>query len=156
MADDKDKFKIDPNSITLDMSLDDIEDMPGFGVFPTGVFLCTIPSIPELKPDVGGHQAFEFKFKLDEVAEMQGDALDEGEDPPIAGQEMSLVFMKDNKLGLDQMKKFLKPYAEKLGTKNLGEIFTQMANLKVLIVVKRTYNKEKDRHYARIKKTQIV
>lgn len=151
MADDKGKLEV---ALTLDASLDDIEDLPGFAVFPTGAYVITVPEVPEMKK-IGEHPACEIKLQLDEVGEIT-DKLEGGEEPPKPGDICSLAFMMDNKFGTGALKEFVKPIAEHLGVKTLGEIFPQMKGMKLLVIIRRTYNKDKDQHYAKVKKVAIV
>lgn len=151
MADDKGKLE---KALTLDASLDDIEDLPGFAVFPTGAYVIVIPEAPEVKM-IGDHPAHEIKLQLEEITEMT-EVLKEGEEPPKTGDVCSLAFMMDNKFGAGALKEFLKPISEHLGVKLLGEIYPQLKGMKLLVVLRRTYNKDKDAHYAKVKKVAVI
>lgn len=154
MSTEKDKGKL-AKPIDLDMSLDDIEDVPGFGVFPTGAYLVDFAKGIEQK-EINDHPAASCEMSLVEVAELKEDNLDDGEKPPLVGDICTLSWMLDNKFGADGLKKFCTPLAEKLGTKTLKEIFHQSKGLRCLVVIKRTYNEKKDQHYAKIKKLAVV
>lgn len=152
MSDDKGKLE---KPINLDMSLDDIEDVPGFGVFPTGAYLVDLVKGIERK-EINKHDAAEVAMTLVEVAELKEDNLEDDEKPPKPGDICTLAFMLDNKFGADGLKKFCTPLGEKLGTKVLKEIFHQAKGLRCLIVIRRTYNEKKDQHYAKMKKLAVV
>lgn len=152
MATDKGELE---RPIDLDMSLDDIEDVPGFGVFPTGAYIVDLVKGIEQK-EINSKRAAVVEMTLVEVAELKEDRLDEGEKPPMAGDICTLSFMLGNKFGADGLKKFLLPIAAKLGTNKLSELFHQSKGLRCMIVLRRTYNEDKDQHYAKLKKLAII
>lgn len=154
MSTANDKGKLE-KPIDLDMSLDDIEDVPGFGVFPTGAYLVDFVKGIEQK-EINDKKAASCEMTLVEIGELKEDNLDEGEKPPMPGDICTLSWMLDNKFGADGLKKFCTPLADKLGTKKLSEIFHQSKGLRCLIVVRRTYNEKKDQHYAKLKKLAVV
>lgn len=152
MATDKGELE---RPIDLDMSLDDIEDVPGFGVFPTGAYIVDLTKGIEQK-EINGKRAAAVEMTLVEVAELKEDRLDEGEKPPMAGDICTLSFMLANRFGADGLKKFCLPLADKLGTKKLSELFHQSKGLRCMIVLRRTYNEDKDQHYAKLKKLAVI
>lgn len=151
MADDKGMLD---KAIDLDMSIDDIEDLPSFVTPPTGAYTLDIVSVE--KKEIGEHPALEFKFTILQVTEMDPEGLDEGEQPPKEGDQFSLPYMLDNRFGVGTMKELLKPFKEKLGTSNLGELAKQMPGMKILMVLKRTFDKKKDKHYSKAKQVAIL
>jgi hypothetical protein len=152
-ADSKGKLQ---KEFDLDTDLDSIDDLPGFATFPTCAAMFEVKDIPE-KKDVGDHPAIQFDLTLIEMLELKEENLTiEGEQPPKVGDIQSLTFMLDNAFGVDGMKKFLKPIGEKLGTMKPSQLFPQMKGMKLVVVLRRTYNKERDQHYARIKKVAVA
>lgn len=143
---------------SLDMSLDDIDDLPAFKVFPSGAYLVTLINgfeEKEIEGEKGKHKALQLDLRCDEVMEMS-EALTDGEVAPIAGDIMSMNFLLDNKFGIGLLKEVLKPLGEKLGTANVGQIMQQAKGMQILAVVHRKYNKEKDRFYGNLKKIQVL
>lgn len=149
MSDDDNKI----NPIDLDMSLDDIEDMPGFLTPPTGAYVCEWRECEQ--KDVNDHPAFEVKFKIAEVHEVTGD-LEDGEASPKVGDEFNLLYMADNKFGAGQFKELCKPIGVRLGTSNLGQIVAQAKGMQLLLVISRKYDKKKDKNFSKIKKVAVI
>jgi hypothetical protein len=143
----------------LDMSLDDVEDLPGFAIFPTGAYLVSIDEIPERKEIDGANGAkqpiLEVKLRLEEIVEMSETDVDP-DDMPKINDVNTISFQLKNRYGIEAMKKFLLPIGKHLGTPVPKDIIGGMKGLKLAIAAKRTYNKDKDRHYSKIKKVAIV
>lgn len=150
MADDKGALE---KAVTLDFSLDDIEDVPGFAVFPTGAYHVNLHKGLEQKK-INDKPAFAIEMQLVNTEECHD--LDEDEQPPKIGDICTLSFMAQNKFGADSLKKFLLPIAKKFNTRNIGELAAIMKGMQLLIVIKRTYNSEKDVHYAKFKKIAVL
>lgn len=144
---------VDKAASIMDQTLDDLPDLPGFKVPPTGAYAVEVLSIIEKK--IGDHPAVEAKFKIIEVTEVSG-ALDEGEAPPAVGDECNVAYMLDNDTGQGFLKDFLRPIGEHLGIKNLREIAEKSKGMLLVIVAKRTYDKAKDRHYFNLKKLTVA
>jgi hypothetical protein len=140
--------------ISMDMSLDDIEDLPGFVVFPSGAYHVVLENGMAQK-DINNHKALEAPLKLVEVLEIS-EPLGEGEEQPKAGDVCTISFMLDNKFGVGKMKEFISPIAKKLGLSTVGDVVNQSKGLHMMIVIKRTYDKDKDRHYANFKKVELL
>jgi hypothetical protein len=140
-------------AITLDMSLDDIDDLPAFVVPPTGAYSLKIVEVGQ--KEINDHPAMEFKFEILSIEEMT-EELDDGEVPPKTGDQFSLPYMMDNAFGAGAMKELLRPFAVKLGTSKLSELIPQLKGMMIIMVLKRTYDKKKDRHYPKMKKIAIL
>lgn len=142
------------NEVTLDMSLDDIEDLPGFVTPPTGSYQVSVETVPEIK-QINDDNYLEVKLTIIEAMEIT-EALGADEQPPKAGDQFSYAFNLKNKVGTGNLKKFLTSVKERLGTSNLREITEGMKGMTLLVVNKRTYDEKKDRHYANAKKVVVV
>lgn len=140
--------------LSLDTSLDDIEDLPGFVVFPSGAYSIVLEEGMAEK-DINEHKALEVPMKLVETLEMT-DQLGEGETAPMVGDICTISFMLDNKFGVGKLKEFVKPIAEKLGLKTVAEVVSQSKGLQLMVIIKRTYDKDKDRYYANFKKITVL
>lgn len=140
--------------LSMDMSLDDIEDLPGFVVFPSGAYQVSLEE-GLVKKDINEHPAMECAMKLVETLEMT-EPLKENEVAPAVGDVCTISFMLDNKFGVGKFKEFLTPIGTRLGLKNIGEIAAQTKGLQLMVVIKRTYDKDKDRHYANVKKVEVL
>jgi hypothetical protein len=149
MSDDN---KINP--VTLDMSLDDVEDLPGFVVPLSGVYHVVLDNGIEQK-EINEHPALQVEMKIVEAAEIS-ETPNDGETIPKAGDVFTLAWLLDNKFGVGTLKQFLVPLGEHLGTRQIGAIVEQSKGLNLMVVVKRVYNKDKDRHYPQLKKVVVV
>lgn len=152
MADDKNTIA----PIDLDMSLDDIEDLPSFTSFPTGAYHVTLEKGFE-EADIGEHKAITMPMTLVEVVELLPTNLNiEGENPPKVGDIATIVFMLDNKVGIGKLKETMAPFREVTGASTVRGVCAGSKGMQALVVVQRTYDKVKDRHYNNIKKIGLV
>lgn len=135
-------------------TLDDIDDLPTFATFPTGSYHVVCDDGIERKV-VNDKQVATINLRLVETLEMTG-TLDQGEAPPKPGDIESFMFQLDNETGQGFYKQVLKALADKLGTKEIKPLEQNSKGINFLIVQKRTFNKEKDRNFANIKKIATV
>lgn len=149
MADAKGKMQ----EIDLDMSLDDIADLPAFLTPPSGAY--HVMQVSYERKEVGDHPAMGIKFKIMSVLEMTGDLEDE-EKPPEAGQEFDMLFMLDNEFGVGILKEYLKPIKEKSGQTSVAQLLEAGNNMNLLLVLSRTFNKKQDRNFTKIKKVSAL
>ena len=140
--------------VDLNMSLDDIEDLPGFSVFPSGAYRVTLEE-GLVQKKIGEHPAIEMAMKLEEVLEITEVVKDESEMPKV-GDVCSTAYMLDNKTGAGALKETLLPIGEKLGLKAVGDILNNSKGLQLMVIIKRTYDEKKDRHYANVKKVSVL
>lgn len=145
----------DKGASILEATLDDLPDLPGFKVPPTGAYAVSIVSM--LEKAVGDHPAVEGKFAIVEVLEVTETGLPDAE-MPVAGDEFNVVYMLDNDTGVGFLKAFMKPIAEALQKPKakLSELLVESKGMTLSLVIKRTYDKEKDRHYLNIKKMEVL
>lgn len=140
--------------ISLDANLDDIDTLPGFVTPPSGAYIVTLHKGLEEKK-IGEHPALEASLSINQVVELS-EQLGAGEEAPKEGDMFSLAFMLDNKIGAGMLKDFVKPLGEKLGTSNLRQIAEGCKGMQILVVVSRTFDKEKQRHYIKHKRVAII
>lgn len=143
----------DSASSILDATLDDMPDLPGFKQPPTGAYAVIVESILEKK--VGDKKAVEAKFKIIEVMEVTETNVPDDE-LMVADDEFACLYMLDNETGIGFLKDFLRPLSEVLGTKNNREIIAGAKGMALILVVKRTWDKEKERYFVNIKKITIA
>jgi hypothetical protein len=151
------KNAIEP--IDLDADLDDIDDLPSFSAWPTGAYVVVLDKGIESKK-VNDHPCLEVSFTLKEVAELNSEHLDEGEDPPKEGDISSILFMMDNAIGAGSFKEFAKPIAEVAGSSKVRAIVETSKGLEMLIVVKRRKGKKgtesEDKNFMSIAKCSVM
>lgn len=155
---EENKGAIDP--LGDDAVLDDIDDLPGFATFPTGAYAVTLTEGLARKK-INEHDAIEMAMTLDEILELNPEDLDnheEGEEetPPQVGDICSTSFMLDNKFGVQKLKDATVSIKKALGTSKIGELCAGTKGMKLMVVIKRTYDKDKDRRYAHVKKAQVL
>jgi hypothetical protein len=144
----------DAISSILDGTLDDLADLPGFKVPPTGGYAVSIVS--NTVKTVGTHvNTVEAKFKIKEVLEISEQGVDE-KDMPLAGDEFAVLFMTDNETGAGFLKEYLKVIGPAVGSQKTKEILELSKGLDLVVVTKRTYNKDADRHNVNLKKITVL
>lgn len=133
----------------LDLSLDDLVDLPEFKVFPAGAHRCTMKL--ESK-EINKHPAIELKLTLIESVEL----ADPAEEPAAAGTESSVAYMMDNEFGQGKFKEILKPLAAHFGLAKFGEIQEASSGSEVLVVTKQRQNKDKTQTYLEVVSLQVM
>lgn len=134
----------------LDVTLDDLEDLPEFKVFPPGAHRVSVSL--EVK-EINKHPAIELSMKLLETLEM----ADPQEDPMEPGTECSTAYMMDNKFGQGAFKEVTKAIGASLGTSSLREIVEATKDLECVVIT--TIRKDKndpDKKYINIKQLDVV
>jgi hypothetical protein len=130
----------------LSASIDDLNDLPEFAVFPAGSHKVRI-SFSE--KTVNDHPSVELAMTLIEHNELANPA----EDQPLApGAEGSILFMLDNEFGQGKLKAVLKPLAAHFGTSSLRETMDAAKGAEIDVVTKIRKNKDKDQTYMEIVK----
>ena len=133
----------------LDVSLDDIADLPEFLVLPAGAYRVTINF--EAKK-INEHPAVEAKIKVLEVLELS----DPSATPPAAGAESSVAYMMDNEFGQGNFKKIVKPLCEHHGIGNIMQAVAASQGMEVMVVTKQRQNKDKTATYLDITALQVL
>ena len=152
MSDNKNEIlDIDLDTLTLD----DIEDMPEFMPLPTGGYI--LQGVKAEQKEVGDHSCVQLDFKVAAVLELNAKDLESEEKAPEEGAETNFLFMIDNKFGLGSLKEILKPVAVKFGTSKVPDLLNIISDgLQLVVVIKRTFDKKKDRFYSKIKKVGLA
>ena len=133
----------------LEGTLDDLADLKGFKVPPTGAYGVVVVDIGS--KTINNKPAVEANFKILEVLEVS-EGLELEESPPAAGDEFSTLFILDNETGQGFYKEFLKAFAGHFKTAKISELMALIRGSQVVITVKRTKNEKTDRYNLNIKK----
>lgn len=145
--------------VTFDMSLDDIDDLPSFKTFPSGAYHVMLAAGIICK-DVNNKDCAEIAMtlvKVEEITEVLPHPNAEGEDKePAAGDVMTTLFQLDNATGAGLFKEFLKPLAAHTGERNIQAICDKSKGLELMVVIKRTWNKDKDRFFGNLKQVAVL
>lgn len=133
----------------LNASMDDLEDLPPIGVPPSGHYNLTVTfDIEKIGED----------DKEVVTASYTVDAINEMKDPDEAGEvavgqnfkEFFHLTKRDgtlNKYGVGTLKQRLAVFAERAGTKNIGELVNGTKQMQVAATLKRTQNRKNEDQY---------
>ena len=130
----------------MNMSLNDLADMPETKPYPNGAFRVAMKSLVAKK--IGDNPSFVATLSLVEVVEM----ADPSAVPPAVGDEAVLMFNMANEFGQGSMKNFITPLFKKFGGNNFGELYQNMMGQDFVIVNKIRVDEKKDRIYMGIQK----
>ena len=134
----------------LDLTLDDLSDMPSFENFCPGTHLVSLSL--EWK-DINGKTAVEAKIKLIETLEQ----ADPSTKAPSPDDECNTAYMMDNEYGQGKFKVIAAPIAVQLGITNLVQLVEEAKNLECVVVTGlRTDKKDLTRNYLDIKSLAFV
>jgi hypothetical protein len=141
----------------LDRSIDDIEDLPGFGAPVAGTYTLSCTVVTKVVPMKGKDTScVEAAFEVIECLE-KNDPSDEENTP--AGTKFSMLFQLENPTALAKMKEFLTPLAVHFGERNLGVLITEHLKEPVIIsaVCKRRADKQDaDKFYPVVSQVSVA
>lgn len=120
----------------LDASLNDLADLPEFGIFPAGTHRVIIKW--ESK-EINKHPALELKMKAVETIELANPASDQ---PLSAGAESNVAFMLDNEIGQGKLKTAMKELAAQFGGSSVREIRDASDGMEITVVTKTRADKK--------------
>lgn len=130
------------NLALLDMSIDDIDDLPGFECPVNGVYTLKFSTSVKV---VNDKDAVEASFEVIECNE-QNNAADE---PTKPGTKFSCLYFLDNEISQGKMKELLLPVAKHFDERNILKLITDTCkDLIVVAKVRRRADKnDKERFY---------
>lgn len=140
--------------VSLDSTLDDIETLPGFSTWPTGVYHVGVDDGFEEK-DVNGKKAMTLNVRLMTVEQIVRENLEAGEEEPKPGDITGFMWMMQNKFGASSMKDFMKPIGENMGTTRLREIVENSKGIELMLVIARRRDR-KDKETWRMQAKRVV
>ena len=120
-----------------DMSIDDLEDLPGFDPYPNGAHLVTIKFETKV---INDKPAVILGTTYVEVGELE----DPEAKPPKAGDTYDFMFGLASEYGQGSLKAVLKPLAEATGKTSPLEIMEAVNGAAALIVTKQRHDKSAD------------
>ena len=134
----------------LDVTLDDLEDLPSFAPFPAGAH--KVLATFEAK-EISGKPAVELSFKLLETIEL----VNPDDKEPKEGDTSNTMFMLDNEYGRGNLKKCAAPFGEALGFSTIREIVEGAKDVECIVLTGlRTDKNDPDKKYLQVKEIQIV
>lgn len=142
MADNNQDFML-----TDDMLLDNIEDMPSFAAWPSGMYK-VIMNDGIFAEEINEKPAFKTNLTLLEVLGMADDVTND--EAPKVGSELGMMFMRTNKFGAASYKLFANPIGKKLGVATVAEVNEQSKGIELTILLNRVQDKkDKSKFYNR-------
>jgi hypothetical protein len=134
----------------LDMTLDDLADLPEFKPYPAGVHRAK--ATMEIK-EINKKKAVELSFKYVSCEEL----ADDTEATPAADDVASCMYFLDNEFGQGGLKKVAVPLGEALQLTSLGEIIGQTVDIDCIIVTNiQTDKTDETKRYMRIVDLAVV
>lgn len=135
----------------LDMTLDDLEDLPTFAPYPAGAHRVLVSM--ELKT-INDKQSVEVGLKLLEHIELAEPAKDEA---MKEGAETSILCGLSNEYGRGELKKLATPIGIALGTSNIRDVIEQCKDLECIVVTWKQQDKnDKSVYRTKIKELAVV
>lgn len=139
----------------LDITLDDIEDLPSFDLFPIGTHHCLCSFDTK---EANGKQAIEFSIKLVETIELANPE----DQAPKAGDTNSTLFFLENEFGLGAFKRIAKVFAEALNLTSIRDVIEGVKDVEAAITTSKRLDKKtkKDtgeiKYYLDIKEVKVL
>lgn len=133
----------------LDSTLDDIEDLPTFGAWPTGAYIVTL-SQSEKTPNEKMGKCIEVKFTHISTAEL-GDKKIEDIEPKPGDESTQLVSLKNNAALNPWKKNVMAPLEEKFGKGPARKTIAASNGCQCLVVLAKT-----DKGYQQIKMLKVL
>lgn len=146
--------ELDPS--ILDISIDDIEDLPGFNVPSNGEYICKLEA---MQKEVNEKSCVEFAFEVVQCLKKDKDSDDDAKE----GDRFSILFMLEGtmeavKISKGKLKEALLNVADSTGQRNIGVLVRDyIAHTVVQLTVKKRQDRtDKDRYYASIKNLKLA
>lgn len=136
----------------MDLSLDDLKDLPPFEVPPVGHYKLRLSLAWK---EVNDKQCIEAQFEVVETLEL----TDTSAQPCAAGTKFSTLFQLANEFGQGAFKELVKPLMEGLGLggKKVSEIVKEVQNVEIAATVKHRKDKnDKEKVYANVVNVTLV
>lgn len=143
----------------LDADIDDLEDLPQFGCWPTGGYTVRVSDF-DLEKEVNDAKHYlGFTFTLVEVHEVID--MEEGEETPKVGDTEEILFNYSNLFGQGEWKAVAQVFKSRFGKLPTRELCRAADGATLLLVQKRVYGKtdkkiDKDKKYPKIKQLAFV
>lgn len=142
------------NEITTEMLLDDIPVLPGYVQLHSGAYLVSLEKGIELK-EIDETNYFSVECTVVEVMEVS-EKLGEGEKANAPGDIQSFLWARNHAVAVTNFKNFVTPIAAKFGCQTVQDVIDVSKGLQMIIIGKRTYNKDKDKYNFNYKKVDLA
>lgn len=137
------------NEVTDDFDINDIEDMPGFTIPPSGSYTVIFEEgITDVV--INGANYYQLKATITSVEEVLPKDLNDDETVPVLGDIATFIYGRNNKFGMDNFKSVVRPVAMEFGVSKISAIREKFLGLSCLMLVKRKFNQKADKYIAEI------
>ena len=135
----------------LDVTLDDLEDLPKFAPFPAGAYRCLISFLSETVNDKPCIKVSCKHTSTEELTDSTGDA-------PAEGDEQSTLCFLDNEFGRGNLKELAQPFREHFGYTTIRDVVEGVKEVDCLIVCGKPKKdrEDPDRFYPNIKSIAVI
>jgi len=135
----------------LDMTLDDLEDLPSFEPYPAGAHRALVTMEEKV---INDKKSVEVGLKLVEHLELAEPTKDKELE---AGAETSVLCGLGNKWGRGELKKIATPVAIALGTATIREAIEQCNDIECIVVTYKQQDKnDKELYRTKIRELAVV
>lgn len=129
----------------LDASIDDLDDLPEFAVYPAGVHKVIVKFSTK---SINDAPAVELSMSAVETVEL----VNSDDTPLVAGAESSVLFMLNNEFGQGKLKAIMKPLSAIYGTTSIKDTMEAASGGEFIITTKVRQNKDKSQSYTDVTK----
>lgn len=134
----------------LDMTLDDLEDLPSFAPFPIGAHRVLASFNTK---DINGSPSVTLDFKMIENIEMANSQ----DEVPKEGDTSNTMYRLGNKYAEGNLKKVAAPFMKALGFTKIGELIEGANDIECIIITGlRPDKNDKDKFYLDVKEVEVV
>lgn len=141
--------------------IDNIEDLPGFVTPPTGAYLFELSKGIE-DVEINDKSYYKVNCTYGDVVEVhdkhkeRDESTGEYEALPKAGDIVGFLFDRSHELGRGSFKNFIKPIATHFNCSRVGEARQKAIGLRVMITLRRSYNKKTDRYNMQATRVEVI
>ena len=140
--------------IDSSVSLDDIPDLPEFKTLLSGSYHMVLDD-GVVEKDFNDKKYYGIDMTVKEVLELSEKPA-EGDKLPAPGDKQSLLFDRSHAIGMGAFKAFIAPIAKQFDCKTVGDVIENSKGIEIILIGKRSHNKEKDQYNFQPKKVALV
>ena len=134
----------------LDLTLDDLDDLPSFEPYPAGAHKLLATFEPK---KIGEKDAIELSFKYVELLELANPE----DKTPKEGDTCNTMFLIGNEFGLGNLKKCATPFADMVGSNNLRAIIDGVKDVECAVVTSiRVDKNDASKRYLQVKEIVVM
>lgn len=130
----------------LDAEIDDLNDLPPYGIPPTGHYNLKVNS--QLDTTDEKRQKFVLDFEIEAINEFSDKVTEEDKAATAVGQKFRMYISpfdkegRPSEMGIGQLKEFAKPFAKALNTRTVSETMAAIRDIHIAASMTRTPNRK--------------